>query len=256
MKSFVVLPTYNEIENLEKMVLAILPLKPALYILIVDDNSPDGTGKLADQLAQKNPERVFVCHRQKKEGLGKAYLYGFQKAYDLGADAIVQMDCDFSHPVSLIPSLISSLQKNDFALGSRYIPGGGTQNWGLIRQMISRGGNLYARIILRSSIRDLTGGFKAFKREVIAFILQCPLDSSGYSFQIETTSFALAAGFVSEEIPFIFVDRVEGVSKMSKNIVLEAFLKTWKLRAKLKKVKKRNLPSLLSESEVLVEQTL
>lgn len=255
MKSFVVLPTYNEIGNLEKMISAILSLKENLHVLIVDDNSPDGTGQLADQLVQKNPGRIFVAHRFKKEGLGKAYLDGFKKACDLGAEAIVQMDCDFSHPVALIPKLLASLENYDFALASRYIPGGGTQNWGLLRQAISRGGNLYARYILGSSIKDLTGGFKAFRRNVVEFILQCPLDSSGYSFQIETTSFAKAAGFRCQEIPFVFVDRVVGSSKMSKNIVLEAFLKTWKLKTQLKKVNKSTLALSLTDSEVLLEHS-
>lgn len=255
MKSFVVLPTYNEIENLEKMIAVLLHLKPCLYVLIVDDNSPDGTGKLADELTQKNPERIFVCHREKKEGLGKAYLHGFKKALALDADYIVQMDCDFSHPVSLIPSLLSALENNDFVLASRYISGGGTQNWGLLRQMISRGGNVYARCVLGSPIRDLTGGFKAFRRKVVEYLLKHPLNSSGYSFQIETSSFARAAGFIYQEIPFVFVDRVLGSSKMSKNIILEAFFKTWKLRSQLKKVKKLTTSSFLTESKVLLEHT-
>lgn len=255
MKSIVVLPTYNEIENLEKMVSAIFATDSSLQILIVDDNSPDATGRLADLLSEKYPQSVFVCHREKKEGLGKAYLHGFKKALALGADYIVQMDCDFSHPVSLIPSLLSALENNDFVLASRYVSGGGTQNWGLLRQMISRSGNMYARCILGSSIRDLTGGFKAFRRKVVEYLLKHPLNSSGYSFQIETSSFARAAGFVYQEIPFVFVDRVLGSSKMSKNIILEAFFKTWKLRSQLKKVKKLSTSSFLTESKVLLEHT-
>jgi len=237
MKTMVVLPTYNEIHNLEKMVSELLSSHPSPQILVVDDNSPDGTGRLADALAQKHAGRLQVFHRARKEGLGKAYLAGFRQALQSGADSIIQMDCDFSHPVALIPHLISCLQDYDFVLASRYIPGGGTQNWGLLRQAISRGGNFYARQVLGSSVRDLTGGFKAFRRKVIEYLLECPLDSSGYSFQIETTSFAQAAGFRCTEIPFVFKDRALGVSKMSKDIILEAFLKTWKLRAQIKKVK-------------------
>lgn len=254
MKSIVVLPTYNEIDNLEKMVLAIFATDSSLQVLIVDDHSPDGTGHVADALSRQYPHSVFVSHRSRKEGLGKAYLHGFQKALDLGADLIVQMDCDFSHPVSKIPDLLVALQKYDFALGSRYIPEGGTRNWGLIRQVISRGGNFYARWILGSPILDLTGGFKAFRRKVLEYLLQCSLDSSGYSFQIETTSFARAAGFSYCEIPFIFIDRIEGSSKMSKSIALEALLKTWKLRFQLKKVEKLSTSSL-REPEVLLEHS-
>ncbi len=250
----VVLPTYNEIANLEKMVFSILSIYPSIEVLIVDDNSPDGTGKLADQLAQQKPQSIHVMHRQNKQGLGKAYLEGFRKALDLGADLIVQMDCDFSHPVELIPLMIDSLQKNDFVLGSRYIKNGGTENWGLVRQMISRGGNFYARQVLGSPIKDLTGGFKAFRKKVIEFILTCPLDSSGYSFQIETTCFAKAAGFSCQEIPFIFKDRVLGESKMSKDIILEAFLKTWKLRSQIKKMKKKTELNTFSDPEIVLEQ--
>lgn len=253
MKSFVVLPTYNEIKNLEKMILSLLALPNALQVLIVDDNSPDGTGVMADKLAQRFNGQVYVHHRKKKEGLGRAYLDGFQKALDLGAENILQMDCDFSHPVDLIPEMLKVLNKKDFVLASRYIKGGGTQNWGLLRQLISRGGNFYARKVLGTPIRDLTGGFKAFKSDVVKFLLQCPLDSSGYSFQIETTSFAKAAGFSFQEIPFIFLDRVEGISKMNKSIVLEAFAKTWTLRSRLKSVKKISLPSSTLDSGVLVE---
>lgn len=250
----VVLPTYNEIANLEKMVFSILEIIPDIQILIVDDNSPDGTGKLADSLASQKPHSIFVMHRQNKQGLGKAYMSGFEKALDLGADYIVQMDCDFSHPVELIPLMIDELQENDFVLGSRYIKEGGTENWGVIRQMISRGGNFYARQVLGSSIRDLTGGFKAFRKKVIEFILTCPLDCSGYSFQIETTMFAIAAGFSSKEIPFIFKDRVLGESKMSKDIVLEAFFKTWKLRSQIKSMKKKTKKPSFVEPEIVMEQ--
>lgn len=254
MKAMVVLPTYNEMSNLKRMVESLLAQQSPLQILIVDDNSPDGTGKLADQLSQAYPDKVFVCHRPCKEGLGKAYLEGFRKALDLGADFVIQMDCDFSHPVSLIPSLLNSLETHDFALASRYISGGGTQNWGFMRKLISRGGNFYARWVLNTPIKDLTGGFKAFRKEVVAFLLNCPLDSSGYSFQIETTSFARAAGFQYHEIPFLFVDRVAGHSKMSKGIIVEAFLKTWNLRNKLKQVRQSSRKTLPIVSGVVLEQ--
>ncbi len=255
MKTFVVLPTYNEAINIQKMIPAILEVLPQASILIVDDNSPDGTGKIADSLAQKFPHAVSVFHREKKEGLGKAYLFGFQKALDLGAEAIIQMDSDFSHPVALLPQLLASLREFDFAIASRYVRGGGTRNWGMIRQMISRGGNFYARFILGSSIQDLTGGYKAFNRKVLEFLLQASIDCSGYSFQIETTSYALAVGYKCVELPFIFSDRVEGVSKMSKAIILEAFLKTFKVRQKVKKLKASFPLPEVSEPAVLLEHS-
>ncbi|MFO1520145.1 MAG: polyprenol monophosphomannose synthase [bacterium] len=236
MKTTVVLPTYNEAENLPSIVPAILQALPEAQVLIVDDGSPDGTGKIADGMAAQNPERIQVVHREKKEGLGRAYLFAFQIALDRGADVILQMDADFSHPPEVLPLLVEALRKNDFALGSRYIPGGGIENWDFRRRLLSRAGNLYARLILSSPIHDLTGGFKAFRRPVLEYLLASPIDCSGYSFQIEMTSRALAAGFRCVEIPFVFTERQVGVSKMSQGIVWEALIKTARLRKELKRI--------------------
>ncbi|MBF0493193.1 MAG: polyprenol monophosphomannose synthase [Deltaproteobacteria bacterium] len=244
-KTFVVLPTYNEIENLQKIVEAIFYHLPHTHLLIVDDNSPDGTGKIADQLASEKPEQIFVLHRLKKEGLGRAYLAGFKRVLELGAEIIIQMDADFSHPPSLLPLMIKELAQVDFVLPSRYIKNGGTQNWGVLRQIISRGGNLYARLVLKSPVHDLTGGFKAFRRPVLEYLLSCPIQANGYSFQIEMTTRALQKGFHFKEIPFIFVDREDGKSKMSKKIVFEALFKTYRLRKELLQKKTLTLSSVL-----------
>lgn len=238
MKTTVLLPTYNESENLKEMIPTVFSFLPKCQILVIDDNSPDGTGKLADQLSLKYPNQLFVLHRQKKEGLGKAYLAGFQEALKLNSDHIIQMDTDFSHPPTLLPEIDEALKKYDFVLGSRYISGGGTENWEWHRRLLSKAGNLYARLLLSSPIHDLTGGLKGFNRKVIEYLLQCPLDSSGYSFQIETTSYAIAAGYSYLEIPFIFAERRSGSSKMSKKIILEALKKTFPLRNKLKGFRK------------------
>lgn len=247
LKTFVVLPTYNEIENLQKMVEAILNQIPQAYLLIVDDSSPDGTGKIANQLCAEKPERVFVLHRLKKEGLGRAYLAGFKRALDLDAQIVIQMDADFSHPPGLLPLMIKECAHSDFVLASRYIPRGGTENWGLLRRLISKGGNLYARLILKSPVHDLTGGFKAFNRPVLEYLLSCAIQANGYSFQIEMTSRAIQKGFQFKEVPFIFVDRENGKSKMSKKIVFEALFKTYRLRKELQNKSPLTLSSVLMQ---------
>lgn len=254
MKTVLVLPTFNEAENIRKIIPAIFSQLPSAHILVIDDGSPDGTGKIAESLALSYPEQIRVFHRAKKSGLGRAYLYGFKQALEIGADCVIQMDSDFSHPPALLPELVSALNEHDFVLGSRYVKGGGTQNWGLLRRLISRGGNFYARTILHSPIRDLTGGFKAFHRRVIEYLLQCPLDSSGYCFQVETTSYALAAGFRCLELPFIFTDRQAGYSKMSKNIVLEALIKVWNLRGRLNRRQEWEFVEPLPKPKSLLEQ--
>ncbi len=229
-KTIVILPTYNEAENICPMVEAIFAQIPSTQILIVDDNSPDGTGKIADNLAKNKPEQVFVLHRPKKEGLGKAYLEAFHQVLKMNVDQIIQMDTDFSHPPSLLPKLLEALRQYDFVLGCRYIKGGGTQNWSFKRRLLSRMGNLYAKTVLNLPIHDLTGGFKAFNRRVIEHLVTCPIDSQGYNFQIETTARALAAGFKCVEIPFVFIERENGTSKMSRGVVWEAVVKTFRLR--------------------------
>jgi dolichol-phosphate mannosyltransferase len=198
-----------------------------VHVLVIDDNSPDGTGEIADRLAAEL-DSVSVLHRDRKEGLGPAYLAGFGRALADGADLILEMDCDFSHDPADVPRLIAATDEADIALGSRYAKGGGTANWGLLRRVISRGGSLYAQVLLGLHVRDLTGGFKCYRRRVIEALPLDEIDSKGYAFQIETTYRALRKGFSVREVPITFVDRVEGGSKMSKSIVVEA---VWKVPA-------------------------
>ena len=226
----VCLPTYNERENLEPMV-AVLGevLGEQDIVLVVDDASPDGTGEIADRLAAEN-DRVHVLHRQRKEGLRPAYLAGFTRALELGADLVMEMDCDFSHDPADVPRLAGAARDADLVLGSRYVPGGGTRNWGLLRRLISRGGSLYAQLLLGVPVRDLTGGFKCYRRAVLETIDLDAIHSKGYAFQIETTYRTIRAGFRVVEIPIVFVDRQVGGSKMSRAIVLEAVWKVPLLR--------------------------
>ena len=196
-----------------------------MRVLVVDDNSPDGTGEIADRLAAEL-DWVDVLHRERKEGLGPAYIAGFRRALADGADVVMEMDCDFSHDPADVPRLLAAVADGaDLALGSRYVPGGGTGNWGLIRRVISRGGSLYAQILLQTRVRDLTGGFKAFRRPVLETIDLDAIHSRGYAFQIENTYRTLRKGFRVVEVPIRFVDREEGGSKMSRAIVLEAIWK-------------------------------
>jgi dolichol-phosphate mannosyltransferase len=228
-RALVCLPTYNEIDNLRPMVEVILATVPTLEILVVDDASPDGTGRLADELAARDP-RVHVLHRAGKEGLGRAYLAAFGWALAREYQLVLEMDCDFSHDPRYLPALLEAAGQADLALGSRYVPGGGTANWGLLRRLISRGGSLYARTILGLRIRDLTGGFKCFRREVLEAIDLATVECSGYAFQIELTYRAVRRGFTVREVPIVFVDRRVGHSKMSRRIVLEAITKVWSIR--------------------------
>jgi dolichol-phosphate mannosyltransferase len=226
------LPTYNERENLESMVRALGGLGlDGLEVLVIDDSSPDGTGEIADRLTAELPW-VHVLHRERKEGLGPAYLAGFRRALELGADLVFEMDCDFSHDPADVPRLVQAAEDADLVLGSRYVPGGGTRNWGLVRRFISRGGSLYAQALLQLGIRDLTGGFKCYRRAVLETIDLDAISSLGYAFQIETTYRALRAGFRVVEVPITFSDREVGGSKMSKAIVLEAIWKVPLLRAR------------------------
>ena len=226
----VCLPTYNERENLEAMVSALADVLPDDgRILVIDDNSPDGTGGIADRLADERDD-VDVLHRPRKEGLGPAYLDGFRRALELGADLVIEMDCDFSHDPNDVPRLVAAAEDADVVLGSRYVLGGGTRNWGLVRRLISRGGSLYAQILLGLRIRDLTGGFKVYRRVVLETIDLDAIESKGYAFQIEGTYRALRAGFRVVEVPIVFADREVGGSKMSRSIVLEAIWKVPALR--------------------------
>ena len=228
-RALVCLPTYDERENLAPMIEAILAAVPSLEILVIDDNSPDGTGRLADEIAARDP-RVHVLHRAGKEGLGKAYLAGFAWALQRGYGLVLEMDCDFSHDPRYLPAMLAAAADHDLVLGSRYVPGGGTVNWGIGRKLISRGGSLYARTILGLRARDLTGGFKCFRREVLEGIDLPTVQCTGYAFQIELTYRASRRGFRIAEIPIVFVDRRVGHSKMSRRIVLEAIRKVWSIR--------------------------
>ena len=228
--AWVILPTYNEAENLERIVNAVLQqLRDSDRVLVVDDNSPDGTGAIADRLADSN-ESVSVLHRPRKEGLGPAYLAGFHVALDAGAQRIVEMDADFSHDPAYLPNLIGAAEHYDLVIGSRYVPGGGVTEWGPVRRFISRGGSSYARVALGLPIRDLTGGFKCFRREVLETINLDTIQARGYAFQVETTYRAITAGFRVVEIPIVFRDRADGTSKMSRSIVAEAMWRVPSMR--------------------------
>ncbi len=232
-RAVVCLPTYNEAENLERMVRELgreLDTSRDL-VLVVDDSSPDGTGEIADGLAAELPW-VRVLHRAAKEGLGRAYLAAFREALGLGAELVLEIDCDFSHDPRDVSRLIAACEVGgaDLALGSRYVTGGGTRNWGLVRRLVSRGGSLYARTALGVGVRDLTGGFKCFKREVLERIDLGAVTTGGYAFQIEMTYRALALGFRVVELPILFSERVAGGSKMTQAIVVEAVRKVPLLR--------------------------
>ena len=226
-KAVVCLPTYNERENLEPMLRALADKH--VQVLVIDDNSPDGTGEIADRLAAEL-DFVSVLHRERKEGLGPAYLAGFRRALSDGADLILEMDCDFSHNPNDVPRLIAAAADADLVLGSRYVTGGAVRNWGLLRRVVSAGGSWYARVLLGAPVHDLTGGFKCYRRRVLETIDLDAIDSKGYAFQIETTYRTLRAGFRVVEVPITFVDREAGGSKMSRAIVAEAIWKVPALR--------------------------
>jgi dolichol-phosphate mannosyltransferase len=226
----VVVPTYNERENLRALAEAVLALPGEFTLLVVDDNSPDGTGDIADTLTTEHPGRVDVLHRDRKEGIGPAYVAGFRRALATDADVIVTMDADLSHDPADLPRLIAALADADVVLGSRYVPGGGTHGWPWYRQAISRGGGRYARLVLGVDVADLTGGFKAYRRETLAALDLDRLRSDGYGFQIETVYRTLRNGFRVREIPILFHDRTAGQSKLSRRIVFEAMTMVWRLR--------------------------
>lgn len=229
-RTLLIIPTYNERENLTSLCTQIHDALPAADILVVDDNSPDGTGELADTLAKKHTY-LKVLHRAGKLGLGTAYLAGFRYAIEHGYDYVFEMDADFSHDPCYLPSLLgAAVEGADVVIGSRRVAGGGTENWGLGRQLISAGGSLYARTILGLPIRDLTSGFKCFRRQVLEAIDLESVRSNGYSFQIEMTYRAIQKGFRVVEVPIVFVDRRAGQSKMSRQIFLEAMGMVWRMR--------------------------
>lgn len=230
---WICLPTYNELENLERMVRALGEQRAEhaldMTVLVIDDSSPDGTGDVADRLAEEL-DWVRVLHRTSKDGLGRAYLAGFQVALDAGADLVMEMDCDFSHDPKDVHRLVAASADADLVLGSRGVPGGGVRGWPLLRKVISRGGSLYARTILGLKVRDLTGGFKLFHRRVLEALDFDGVEAQGYTFQIELTYRAVQAGFTVKEVPIIFIDREFGESKMTGNIVAEAMWRVWRLR--------------------------
>jgi dolichol-phosphate mannosyltransferase len=223
----VCLPTYNERENLEAMLRALGGKD--VHVLVIDDSSPDGTGELADRLAE-TLDYVSVLHRPEKEGLGPAYLAGFRRALADGAELVLEMDCDFSHDPNDLPRLVAAAADADLVLGSRYVDGGAVDNWGKARRLVSRGGCWYARTVLGVDVRDLTGGFKCFRREVLEAIDLDTVHSQGYAFQVELTYRALSMGFRVKEIPIVFTDRRVGQSKMSRRIVVEAMWMVPRLR--------------------------
>jgi dolichol-phosphate mannosyltransferase len=227
--TWVVLPTYDESQNLPGISAAILQALPGAHVLVVDDASPDGTGELADRLAAEEA-RIAVLHRAGKEGLGRAYIDGFAEVLDRGAGRIVQMDADWSHSPDYLPALMAALERADLVIGSRYARGGGVRDWGLLRRIVSRGGSTFARIVLRLAPHDLTGGFKAWRRETLAGIDWGRVHAGGYVFQIETTYLASRRGARVVEVPIVFKDREVGSSKMSKSIILEALVVVLRLR--------------------------
>ncbi len=228
-RALIIFPTYNERDNIEKIVHAVLPLDPRIHVLIVDDSSPDGTGEVADRLAAEE-EKVSVLHRPAKAGLGKAYLAGFKWAIERKFDFIFEMDADFSHGPQYIKDFLREIQDHDLVIGSRYISGVNVINWPMTRLLLSYYANVYTRIITGLPLRDGTGGFKCFRREVLEAIDLNEVKSTGYSFQIEMSMRAWKKGFRLKEIPIIFFDRVAGQSKMSKKIMREAIWMVWALR--------------------------
>jgi dolichol-phosphate mannosyltransferase len=229
-QTWVVLPTYNEVQNLSSISSAILEALPVAHLLVVDDASPDGTGTLADSLAAVEP-RIAVLHRAGKEGLGPAYVDGFAEVLARGAERIFQMDADWSHSPGDLPAMMAALDAGaDLVIGSRYVRGGGVRDWGILRRLVSRGGSLFARLVLGLSPHDLTGGFKAWRGSTLGAIEWGRVHSGGYVFQIETTYLASRAGARVVEVPIIFKDREAGDSKMSKSIILEALVVVLRLR--------------------------
>jgi dolichol-phosphate mannosyltransferase len=242
-KVLVVIPTYQERDNIELIVERVRQAVPAAHLLVVDDGSPDGTGKIADELAESDPH-VHVLHRTAKNGLGAAYVAGFEWGLVEGFDVLVEMDADGSHAPEQLPRLLSALASADLVLGSRYVPGGAVVNWPRRREVLSRGGNLYVRLALGVKLRDATGGYRAFRREVLERIDYAGVASQGYCFQVDLARRALGAGFRVREVPITFVERERGESKMSQDIVREAFLRVgqWGVahrRAQLRDVLRR-----------------
>lgn len=232
-KTLIIIPTYNERENLENIVAAIHEVVPHVHILVVDDNSPDGTGDIADRMSEAD-ERVHVLHRAGKAGLGKAYIAGFEWALAGDWERVFEMDADFSHDPKYLPAMLDAAESADMVVGSRYVDGGGTRDWGLARRIISRGGGLYARAILGVGIQDLTAGFICYRRETLEKLDLAGVTSTGYVFQIELKYRVHRLGLTIREVPIVFPDRVAGESKMNAGIATEAITQVWKLRFRVR----------------------
>lgn len=230
MKTLVIIPTYNEKDNIAPLITTILGLNAGVDVLVVDDNSPDGTGAIVQELGKKQ-SGVFLLSRPGKAGLGKAYIAGFQWGLERGYESLVEMDADFSHRPQDLLKLLKALESADFVMGSRWVPGGETVNWGLGRKFISRGGSFYSRMILGYPVRDWTGGFNAWRAKVLREIDLTQVRSEGYSFQIELKYRASRLGFKGVEVPIVFEDRRVGQSKMSSRIVVEALFRVWSIRS-------------------------
>lgn len=228
-RALIIFPTYNEKENIERIIKDVLEQNEIIEVLVVDDNSPDGTGEIADRMAADNP-RIHVEHRAEKSGLGTAYIHGFKWAIAHRYDYIFEMDADYSHKPEYLPDFLDAVKENDLVLGSRYISGVNVINWPMSRLLLSYYANVYTRIVTGLPVRDATGGFKCFRREVLEAINLDEVRSNGYTFQIEMSMRAWKRGFRIKEIPIIFVDRQHGMSKMSKKIVREAIWMVWWLR--------------------------
>ena len=231
MKTLIIIPTYNEIENLQSLLTGIFSYAPATHILIVDDNSPDGTGKLADEISAEN-SRVSVMHRTGKLGLGTAYIAGFKYAIEHHYDAAFEMDADFSHDPKYLPDFLKAIENADLVIGSRYIKGGSTPNWSLLRRIISGGGNIYTRFVLGISVHDCTAGFRCYRREVLENLDLDTVQAQGYAFQVEMAYRVFKKGYRIVETPIVFMDRRLGQSKMSGNIFVEGFTSVLRLRFK------------------------
>jgi dolichol-phosphate mannosyltransferase len=229
MKTLIIIPTYNEKENIEKIILQVLAKHESIDVLIVDDGSPDGTGQIADSLSKQN-NRIFVIHRKNKSGLGTAYVAGFKYAIEKKYDYVFEMDADFSHDPKYIPDFLNAIKEADLIIGSRYISGVNVINWPITRLLLSYYANVYSRIVTGLPVKDATGGFKCFRREVLEAIDLDKVKSNGYSIQIEMSFRAWKKGFRIKEISIVFEDRRLGQSKMSKKIVREAIWMVWRLK--------------------------
>jgi dolichol-phosphate mannosyltransferase len=245
MKTLIIIPTYNEIDNLPPLLKEIFSYAPETDILIVDDNSPDGTGDLADEIHQRNAQ-VNVLHRPGKLGLGTAYIEGFKYAIEHGYDAAFEMDADFSHDPRYLPDFLKAIENADLVIGSRYIPGGDTPNWTMLRRFISGGGNIFARFMLGIPVHDCTAGYRCYRRKVLESIDLDTIQSQGYAFQIELAYRVMQHGFKIVETPIVFMDRRVGESKMSRKIVIEGF--TYVFKARFSKQSRQSHPTVLDSA--------